>query len=187
MLERTVAAVRRFLESQGLGWLFARVRRISVVRQESYHDEDKLTIGLRPADARKPVSAFHALSYLLLHELGHQFALDCLTRTEGRRLAPLFGDCRAPYKRLPTPRALDPDFVSRYAMRHPLEDFAETFAVCLWHRWHSERARPLIAARSPQCRRKIAAVGRLIDRNTRRERCAHRSPPRQGVDTGGRL
>jgi hypothetical protein len=172
MLERTIPAVRRFLEGQGLGWLFARVRRIYVVRQESYHDEDKLTIGLRPADARKPVSAFHTMAYLLLHEFGHQFALDCLTRGEGRKLAPLFGDCWAPYERSPTPRTLDPDFVSRYAMRHPLEDFAETFAVCLWRRWHPDRAGALIAARSPRCRRKIATMGRLIDRNARHGRRA---------------
>jgi hypothetical protein len=168
MLERTIPAVRRFLDSQGLGWLYRRVRKIYVVRQESYHDEDKLTIGLRPADVHKPVSAYHALAYLLVHELGHQFALDCLTLAERRRLAPLFGDCSAPYRRLPTSRVLNPDFVSRYAMRHPLEDFVETFAVCLWHRWHPGLAGPLIAARSPRCRRKIAEVGRVIDRNARR-------------------
>jgi hypothetical protein len=54
-------------------------------------------------------------------------------------------------------------------MRHPLEDFVETFAVCLWHRWCPDRAELLTAGRSPRCRRKIAEVGLLVDRRARLE------------------
>lgn len=175
VFERTIRDVGRHFEETGLGRVFRAVRRIRVVREESYHNADDNTIGLRPADLRRPYAAFHRRAYLLIHELGHQFAELCLTRADKRALQPLFGDYDAPYRRAPKPRACGPDFVSRYAMVHPVEDFTETFAVCLWRGWDPQAVDRLLGARSPRCRRKAAAVERIIRRERRRAGNATRS------------
>jgi hypothetical protein len=172
VFERSIREVCARFEEMGLAAVFQRVRRISVVRQESYHDEDTLTIGLNPRDVRKPFAAFHTRPYLLVHELGHQFALDHLRAADKRALRPLFGDYDRPYRRAPKPRIAGPDYVSRYAMTHPVEDFAETFAVCLWQHWDPEGVGRLLASKSTRCRRKVSAVRRLIDRE--RGRAGHR-------------
>jgi len=168
MFERTIRDVGRYFEAAGLGFVFRAVRRIRVVNEESYHDSRNNTIGLRPADLKKPYAAFHRQPYLLIHELGHQFAELCLTSADKKALEPLFGDYDAPYRRAPRPRACGPDHVSRYAMVHPVEDFTETFAVCLWRDWEPEAVRRLLGARGPRCRRKAAAVSRIIDRERRK-------------------
>jgi hypothetical protein len=164
---RTQGEVRRFLEARGLAQVWGAIRRISVVRTESYHNEDTRSIGLNPADLRKPYAAFHKAAYLLIHELGHEFALVSLTAADKRALAPLFGDYDKPYRRARKPRTAGPDFVSRYAMVHPVEDFTETFAVCLWRDWEPREVERLLRGKSPLCRRKLAAVERLIRRQAR--------------------
>ncbi len=160
--DRAIRDVERRLRTGGLGRLLHGVRRIRVVNEESFHDSRTFVIGLNPADVRKPFAAFHTRAYLLVHELGHHFAEACVDRADLRRVAPLFGDYDQRYRRLPRPRACGPDFVSRYAMTHPAEDFAETFAVCLWRRWEPRAVEALLAARSPLCRKKAAAMRRLI-------------------------
>lgn len=164
---RAMVEVRQRFEQRGLAHVWAGVRRIGVVRTESYHNEDTRTIGLNPADLRKPYAAFHAAAYLLVHELGHEFALVSLTKADKRALAPLFGDYDKPYRRAAKPRTAGPDFVSRYAEVHPVEDFTETFAVCLWKDWQPREVALLLRGKSPLCRDKVAAVERLIRRESR--------------------
>ena len=182
MFERSIRDVRRLFEKIGLGRVFAGVTRIRVVREESYHDERTDEIGLNPADARRPFSAFPRRGYLLIHELAHHFAKACLSGADAASLAPLFGDIDRAYRRLPKPRSCGPDFVSRYAMTHPLEDFAETFAVCVWAEVQPGAVARLLSERSPACRRKLAAVRTLIRREARRARASgtapRRGPPR---------
>ena len=165
--QRAISEVGRYFEERGLGHVWAGVRRISVVHTESYHNEDTRCIGLNPADLRKPWAAFHRAAYLLIHELGHEFALVSLTRADKRALEPLFGDYDKPYRRAPKPRRAGDDFVSRYAMVHPVEDFTETFAVCLWKDWEPAAVRALLRGKSPLCRGKLAAVDALIRRESR--------------------
>ena len=160
--ERAIAEVKERLSRKGLGHLLEGVRRIRVVREESFHDSRTFTIGLNPADVRRPFAAFHRRAYLLVHELGHHFAETSLTRVERHNFAALFGDYDSPYRRLPKPRACGPDHVSRYAMTHPAEDFAETFAVCLWRIWDLEGVARLLAARSPLCRKKEHSMARAL-------------------------
>lgn len=160
--ERAIRDVETRLRARGLGHLIDGVRRIRVVREESFHDSRTFVIGLNPADVRKPFAAFHTRRYLLLHELGHQFAEACLGRSGLKSLAPLFGAYDGPYRRLPKPRVCGAGHVSRYAMTHPAEDFAETFAVCLWRQWEPGRVEALLAKRGPLCRRKIVVMSRLI-------------------------
>jgi hypothetical protein len=167
MLQRTIGAVRGCLTRRGLGRVFGGVRRIGVVRTESYHDVRNRCIGLNPADLRRPYAAFHRLPYLLLHELGHHLAEVWMSAAERRRLAPLFGNYDAPYRRAPKPRAADADHVSRYSMVHPAEDFAETFAVCLWADWEPEAVAALVRGKSARCRRKMAAMRGLLRRKAR--------------------
>lgn len=161
---RATNEVRQYFEAQGLARVWAGIRRISVVRTESYHNEDTRSIGLNPADLRKPYGAFHRAAYLLIHELGHEFALVNLTKADKRALEPLFGDYDKPYRRARKPKRAGPDFVSRYAMVHPVEDFTESFAVCLWKDWEPRAVARLMKDKSPRCRRKLAAVARLIRR-----------------------
>ncbi len=160
--DRAIREVERRLRDKGLAHLLDGVRRIRVVREESFHDSRTFVIGLNPADVRKPYASFHTRPYLLLHELGHHFAEAHLGRAGLRRLAPLFGDYDQRYRRLPKPRVCGPDHLSRYAMTHPAEDFAETFAVCLWREWDPAGVAALLAARSHLCRKKAAAMARLI-------------------------
>jgi len=164
--DRAIRDVETRLRAGGLGHLLDGVRRIRVVREESFHDSRTFVIGLNPADVRKPFAAFHTRVYLLLHELGHHFAEASLGREGLRRLAPLFGDYDSPYRRLPRPRVCGADHLSRYAMTHPAEDFAETFAVCLWREWDPPGVIALLAARSHLCRKKVAAMTRLIADST---------------------
>ncbi len=170
VFDRSISEARRLFEAAGLARVFAGVRRISVVRQESYHDESKETIGLNPADVRRPFAAFHRRPYLVIHELAHHFAKSCLTREDKALLEPLFGDLDRTYRRAPKPRRCGPDFVSRYAMTHPLEDFAETFAVRIWRDRDPHAVRTLLKGRSRKCARKMTAVDRLIRREARRGR-----------------
>jgi len=179
--EKAIRDVETRLRARGLGHVFDGVRRIRVVREESFHDCRTFVIGLNPADARKPFAAFHARAYLLLHELGHQFAEACVGPEGRKRLAPLFGDYDRPYRRLPKPRACGADHVSRYAMTHPAEDFAETFAVCLWRGWEPARVDALIGSRSPVCRRKVSAMRRLIGDSAARGPGAAGTPPAEAV------
>lgn len=178
--DRAIRQVGRYLERVGLGRLFRSVRGIRAVRQESYHDVRTLTIGLNPRDVRKPFAAFHRRAYLLIHELGHHFVETRLGTRDRKRLEPLFGGYDAPYRRAPKPRRCGRDHVSRYAMTHPAEDIAETFAVCLWRDWEPAAVRALLGARGPACRRKVAAIGRLIDRERGRDaaRRRRRTEPR---------
>jgi hypothetical protein len=184
VFERSISQVRVCFRRIGLGGVFDGVRRIRVVREESFHDERDGTIGLNPADARKPYAAFRSRPYLLIHELGHAFATCCLTARDKRRLEPLFGDCDRPYRRGPKPRRCGADFVSRYAETHPAEDFAETFAVCLWRDWQPERVARLLRGRSRKCLQKLRAVSALIRREARR-RTAFRPPPARPGDPPG--
>ncbi len=177
MFERSIERVRVYFRGIGLGGVFDGVRRIRVVREESFHDERNDTIGLNPADARKPYAAFRSRPYLLIHELGHQFAASCLTAGDKRRLEPLLGDYDRPYRRGPRPRRCGPDYVSRYAATHPVEDFAETFAVCLWRDWQPERVARLLRGRSRRCLLKLAAVERLIRREVARRRTRRQHHP----------
>jgi hypothetical protein len=160
--DRAIRDVETRLRAGGLGHLLDGVRRIRVVREESFHDSRTFVIGLNPADVRKPFAAFHTRPYLLLHELGHHFAEASLGRDGRRRLAPLFGDYDSPYRRLPRPRACGADHLSRYAMTHPAEDFAETFAVCLWREWEPGRVDELLKRRSALCRRKVSTLSRVV-------------------------
>jgi hypothetical protein len=160
--DKAIAEVRRRFHALGIGGIFDGVRRIRVVREESFHDSRTFAIGLNPADVRKPFAAFHCRPYLLVHELGHQFAEACLTRAQKKGLVTLFGDYDGPYRRLPRPRVCGPDHVSRYAMTHPAEDFAETFAVCVWRDWAPVAVDALLASRSALCRRKAAQMRSLI-------------------------
>ncbi len=162
MFEGSISRVSRSFERIGLGYVFDGVRRISVVRQESYHDIRTRCIGLNPRDVTRPYAAFHRRPYLLIHELGHAFAEVWLTRAERRRLAPLFGSYDAPYRRLPKPRQADRDHVSRYSMTHPAEDFAETFAVCLWQDWDRAGVARLMGGKSARLRAKVKAMSGLI-------------------------
>ncbi len=170
MFQRSIARVEAYFRGIGLGPVFDGVRRIRVVREESFHDERNDTIGLNPADARKPYAAFRSRAYLLIHELGHHFAASCLTRADRRSLRALFGDYDRPYRRGPKPRRCGPDYVSRYAETHPVEDFAETFAVWLWRDWQPGRVAELLRGRSRKCRQKLQAVAGLIRREAARRR-----------------
>jgi len=165
---RTITEVGRRFEVRGLGHVVAGVRHIRVVSCESYHNEDTRCIGLNPADLRKPYAAFHKAAYLLVHELGHEFALVSLTKADKRALRPLFGDYDKPYRRTPKPRVAGPDRVSRYAAVHPVEDFTETFAVCMWRDWEPQAVRGLMQGKSVLCRKKMAFVERLVRRESRR-------------------
>jgi hypothetical protein len=160
--EKAIRDVETRLRARGLGHVFDGVRRIRVVREESFHDCRTFVIGLNPADTRKPFAAFHTRAYLLLHELGHQFAEACVGPQGRKRLAPLFGDYDRPYRRLPRARVCGADYLSRYAMTHPAEDFAETFAVCLWRGWEPGPVDALCAGRSALCRKKVSAMTRLV-------------------------
>ena len=153
--------MRGRLERAGLTPLLETVRRIRVVDEESYHDSRTWSIGLNPADVRKPYAAFHTRSYLLVHELGHHFAERSLSRSRRRGLRATFGDYDAPYRRLPKPRRADADYVSRYAMTHPAEDVAETFAVLLWRLWDASAVDALMSTKSARCRAKLAEMERL--------------------------
>jgi hypothetical protein len=170
--ERAIRDVEARLAAKGLEHLLDGVRRIRVVSEESFHDSRTSVIGLNPADVRKPFAAFHRRPYLLLHELGHHFAEARLGRDGLRALSPLLGDYDRPYRRLPKPRVCGPDNVSRYAMTHPAEDFAETFAVSLWREWEPRKVDALLAMRSPLCRRKVSVMTRLI-----RDSAARAAPP----------
>jgi hypothetical protein len=164
MFEHSVRRVGRYFRDIGLGRLFDGVRRISVVRQESYHDVRTGCIGLNPRDVRRPFAAVHRRPYLLIHELGHAFAETVLTAAERRRLAAVFGDYDAPYRRAPKPARADADHVSRYSMTHPAEDFAETFAVCLWRDWDPRAYARLVRGKSERLSRKLQVVRGLVER-----------------------
>ncbi len=166
--QRSIAAVERYFRRKGLAHIFAGVRRITVVRTESFHNEDTRRIGVNPRDLRRPYAAFHRAPYLLIHELGHEFAFVSLTEADKRAMAALFGDYDKPYRRARKPRRAGPDFVSRYAMVHPVEDFTETFAVCLWEDWEPRAVERLMREKSLLCRRKLAFAARLIRRQTSR-------------------
>jgi hypothetical protein len=114
----------------------------------------------------------HRRPYLLIHELGHAFAERWLTSRERAALAPAFGDYDAPYRRAPKPARADADHVSRYSMTHPAEDFAESFAVCLWQEWDPGAVALLMQGKSPRCSRKLAVVRRLVRENARAARGA---------------
>lgn len=161
---RSRAEVSRVLSDQGLGHILETITRIRSVTEESFHDSRNNSIGLNPADVNRPFAAFHRRPYLLLHEIGHHFAEAHLGKAERRALVPVFGDYDGRYRRARKPRVCDPRYVSRYAMTHPAEDFAETFAVCLWAVWEPHAVKALLAARGPECRRKAAAMRRLISR-----------------------
>jgi hypothetical protein len=167
--DRSIRQVGAHFERRGLGFLFDSVRSIRTVRQESFHDVRTFTIGLNPRDVRRPFAAFHRRAYLLIHELGHHFVETCLGKVDRTRLEPLFGSYDARYRRAPKPRRCDRDHVSRYAMTHPAEDIAESFAVCLWREWEPRAVRELLEARSDRCRCKVAAIGQLIERERRRD------------------
>jgi hypothetical protein len=162
MFESSIRRVGLYFTRIGLGHVFRAVRRISVVRQESYHDIRTGCIGLNARDVSKPWAAVHRRPYLLIHELGHAFAEGWLTPAQRARLAPVFGDYDAPYRRAPRPARADADHVSRYSMTHPAEDFAETFAVCLWEDWDPAEVTRLMRGKSALCARKLAAVRRLV-------------------------
>jgi len=168
MFESSIRRVRLHFARIGLGYVIDNVKRISVVRQESYHDVRTGCIGLNPRDVTRPYAAVHRRPYLLIHELGHAFAETWLPRSTRRRLAPLFGDYDAPYRRAPKPARADADHVSRYAMTHPAEDFAETFAVCLWRDWDGPGCARLLRGKSGLLERKLAAVQALLRANARR-------------------
>ena len=177
--QRSIEAVERYFRGRGLAHVFAGVRRISVVRTESFHNEDTRRIGLNPRDLRRPYAAFHRAAYLLIHELGHEFALAGLTKEDRRAMEPLFGDYDKPYRRAKKPRRAGPDFVSRYAMVHPVEDFTETFAVCLWRDWDPRAVDRLMQGKSSRCRAKLACVAGLIRREARLKE-ARRKEARRG-------
>jgi hypothetical protein len=166
--QRSIDAVERYFDGKGLPHIFAGVRRIDVVRTESFHNVDTRRIGLNPRDLRRPYAAFHRAPYLLIHELGHEFALVSLTAADKRVMEPLFGNYDKPYRRARKPRRAGLDFVSRYAMVHPVEDFTETFAVCLWNDWEPRAVERLMREKSSLCRRKLAFVARLVRREARR-------------------
>ena len=170
MFESSIRRVGEYFEGIGLGRVFHRVARISVVRQESYHDVRTGCIGLNPRDVHRPYAAVHRRPYLLIHELGHAFAEIWLTRADRRQLTPLFGDYDAPYRRAPKPARADEDHVSRYSMTHPAEDFAETFAVGLWRDWDPAAYQRLVRGKSGLLMRKLAAVRRLVRENARHQR-----------------
>lgn len=162
MFERSICRVGSHFARIGLRHVFDAVARISVVRQESYHDIRTGCIGLNPRDVSRPWAAVHRRPYLLIHELGHAFAERWLTPGQRAALAPFFGDYDAPYRRAPRPARADADHVSRYSMTHPAEDFAESFAVCLWEDWDPAGVTRLMKGKSRKCARKLAAVRRLV-------------------------
>jgi hypothetical protein len=174
MFESSIRRVGVYFARIGLGHVFGGVKRISVVRQESYHDIRTGCIGLNPRDVSRPWAAVHRRPYLLIHELGHAFAERWLTAGERASLSPVFGDYDAPYHRAPKPARAGPHNVSRYSMVHPAEDFAETFAVCLWEDWDHGAVARLMEGKSPLCARKLAAVRRLVRQNSRRAGAASR-------------
>jgi hypothetical protein len=179
MFESSIRRVERYCSGIGLAHVFSGVKRISVVRQESYHDVRNSCIGLNPRDVRRPYAAVHRRPYLLIHELAHAFAETWMSRSQRRKLAPLFGDYDAPYRRLPKPSRADADHVSRYAMTHPAEDFAETFAVWLWRDWDRSACDRLVRGKSKLVMRKLEAVGKLV-RDEARRAAARRPGSRRG-------
>lgn len=183
MFESSIRRVGGYFARIGLGHVFDAVKRISTVRQESYHDIRTGCIGLNPRDVSRPWAAVHRRPYLLIHELGHAFAERWLTAGQRARLSSVFGDYDAPYRRAPKPASADADHVSRYSMTHPAEDFAESFAVCLWEDWDPREVARLMQGKSALCARKLAAVRRLVRRGARPARAARAavrraSPPR---------
>lgn len=80
---------------------------------------------------------------LMRHEIGHavQHAYAFHRRRTWQRV---FGSARAPYPDFYRPRPGSRRFVQHldgwYAQSHPVEDFAETFAVWLGSRWRREYA-----------------------------------------------
>ncbi len=167
LFQRAIRDVGRYFDRVGLRRIYRGVRRISVVRQESYHDIRNRSIGLNPRDVRRPFAAIHSRAYLLIHELGHHFAEVRLSRADRRQLAPLFGLYDAPYRRAPKPRRADADHVSRYSMTHPAEDFAESFAVCIWRDWDPAAVDRLMRGKSAACARKLSAISRLLRQERR--------------------
>jgi hypothetical protein len=162
MFESSIRQVKRYCSDIGLDYVFRGVKRIGVVRQESYHDIRNGCIGLNPRDVRRPYAAVHRRPYLMIHELAHAFAEKWLSRRQRQKLAPLFGDYDAPYRRLPKPSRADADHVSRYAMTHPAEDFAETFAVSLWKDWDRAAYERLLRGKSNLLKRKLAEIRKLV-------------------------
>ena len=170
MFERSIRRVRRYFAGIGLGYVMDGERRISVVRQESYHDIRTRCIGLNPRDVSRPYAAVHRKPYLLMHELGHAFAECWLSPYQRRRLAPLFGNYDSPYRRAAKPARADAHHVSRYSMVHPAEDFAETFAVCLWKDWDASAYARLLSGKSALLSRKVSAVHALVRAMARPDR-----------------
>ena len=171
MFESSIRRVGLYFTRIGLKHVFDTIRRISVVRQESYHDVRTGCIGLNPRDVRRPYAAVHRRAYLLIHELGHAFAETWMSPADRRGLEPLFGDYDAPYRRAPKPARADADHVSRYSMTHPAEDFAETFAVLLWKDWDRPAYERLVRGKSRRLTRKLAAVQALVRREGRAGGC----------------
>jgi hypothetical protein len=80
---------------------------------------------------------------ILRHEAGHAID-DAYGLSSRKRYCDLFGDPEAPYPESYRPRPESRDYVINltnwYAQAHPVEDFAETFAIWLnpYVDWHSD-------------------------------------------------
>ncbi len=103
----------------------------------------------------------HACMRLLRHETGH--AIDWAYRLHRRKgWREHFGRASTPYRASYVPRRRSRDYVMNlenwYAQSHPLEDFAETFAVWLQPRSAWRR----VYARWPRARRKLEYVDQLM-------------------------
>ncbi|MCX7943155.1 MAG: putative zinc-binding metallopeptidase [Deltaproteobacteria bacterium] len=119
-----------------------KIRLISSGKTESYFDEDRNIAYINFNEAGwegfNPVFG-RFWQYLVFHEIGHYFESFVARDPQFIRL---FGDVDAFYdekgvhKNLP--KRLDERFVSRYAAKHPSEDWAETFATALIIRYFND-------------------------------------------------
>lgn len=158
--QEMVQAVRRvnaFLQKKGLDMLTDDSRRkIKIVHYSSSgYDHGRRTLFLNPGDAVDSILAVSDPGYLYLHETGHFFLEAILPREHYDRLKGLFGDFDMPYKRNFETDANEDDYVSYYATVHPMDDFAETFAVVL--------SQTPVKGKSTKCKEKISALERMLN------------------------
>jgi hypothetical protein len=162
---RTLDRVNRFLCAYGLAALTNdSERKIKIVHlSSSGYDHGRRTLYLNPGDAVDSILAVSSQSYLYLHETGHFFLENILPKTDYRKLKKLFGNFDKPYDRDFEAEVNERSFVSYYATVHPMDDFAETFAIVLYEVLTGRKN--LVQEKNRKCRAKLAAVRREIQKH----------------------
>jgi hypothetical protein len=141
MFERAIKNITNLLRDHSLEFLVDGVKWYQIDGETTgsgyslYGD----VIYLHPRDVKAPLSYGNGVvRCLILHEVGHRFAQKILRRNRmwNEDVVKLFGNCYRAYKRKikQAKKAEKSDlinFVSRYSLTHPAEDFSETFCVCL--------------------------------------------------------